>query len=141
MSEALAAPLAPAVPGAEFLRSSRALRNALRRAARSNVGLPTSTGVGPTFDARGSKRCCETRAICTRKTRATEDDDPRPEPPPASLPLDDAVSARSAAERGADEPRGAAYPDFIARATSASNARAGRTLCSAPWMRARRPTV
>ena len=39
---ALAAPHASAVPGAEALRTSSAFRNTLRRAARSNVGLPHS---------------------------------------------------------------------------------------------------
>ena len=38
------------------------------------------TGYGPTFDARGCTRCCETRAIAF-DTHAPEDDDSRPEPP------------------------------------------------------------
>jgi methyltransferase family protein len=61
---------APGRRAAGFLRGSSVFCNTFRRATRSNVGLPPSGGVGPTFEVGVSKGCCETRAIAPpRRTR------------------------------------------------------------------------
>ena len=104
MVAASAAPRALPVPdgrAAEFLRTSGAFRNALRRAARSNVGLPPS-GRGRTDVRRPGRQqvLWNTGADCTPKARTPEDDDACPEPPPTSLPLDAAVHKRCTAPQG-----------------------------------------
>ena len=51
-------------PARSPVRTSRAFDNTLRRAARSNVGLPTSGGGRTDVRRRRLQRCCETRSLC-----------------------------------------------------------------------------
>ena len=99
---------APGRPGAESLRSSCAFRNLFRRAAGSNVGLPTPGRGRTDVRRRRLQRCCGKHAmppsIQTRLRMTTRAEDRQPPP----FPLGDAVRRPAATQ--ASSGRGRAPP-------------------------------
>ena len=85
--------------GAEFLRTSSAFRNACAGPRGRTSVFPRLQGVGPTFDARGLQRCCETHAIAPPRRTRLRTTTRAAEPPHPPFPLGDAVRAQRAAQR------------------------------------------
>ena len=72
--------------GAESLRTSSAFRNTLRRAARSNVGLPPCRGGRTDVRRPAGPNVLRKTRDCTSKARTLEHDHTRPEPQPPPFP-------------------------------------------------------